>query len=120
MSADAGILRRCFSLAIGPARLHSSFGIMNRIAIDSHRSLFYTLFAIFEALLLAAVVVLWLIDPRRMSGVDDAAGVTIGFSLVGLSIVSWLLRRAAPRLARVGWVSIVAAFLACSLLPAIP
>ena len=93
---------------------------MNRIAIDSHRSLLYALFAVFEALLLAGVVVLWSVDPRRMPGVDDAAGVTLGFSLVGLSIVSWLLRRAAPRLARVGWVSVVAAFLACSLLPVIP
>jgi hypothetical protein len=68
---------------------------MNRITIDSHRNLLYALFAMFETLLLAGVVVLWSVDPRRMSGVDDAAGVTLGFSLFGLSLVSWLLRRAA-------------------------
>ena len=93
---------------------------MNRAAIDSHRSLLYALFAIFETLLLAGVVLLWSVDPRRMSGLDDAAGIAFWFSLVGLSIVSWLLRGVAPRLARVGAVSVVGGFLACSFLPAIP
>ena len=86
---------------------------MNRVAIDLHRGLFYALFAIFETLLLAGQVVLWSVDPRRMSGLDDAAGITFWLSLVGLSVVSWLLRRAAPRLARVGAVSVLAGFLAC-------
>ena len=93
---------------------------MNRIAIDSHRSLFYGLFAIFELLLLVSVVALWRIDPRRMSGFDDAAGITFWFSFLGLSVVSWLLRRAAPRVARVGLVTVVGSFIACSLLPAVP
>lgn len=93
---------------------------MNRIALESHRSLFYALFAIFETLLLTAVVVVWSVDPRRMSGVDDAAGITVWFSLIGLLMVSWVLRRAATRLARVGWISILAGFIACALLPAVP
>jgi len=93
---------------------------MNRIAMDSHRILFYALFALFEALLLTSVVMLWCIDPRRMSGLDDAAGITFLFSLLGLSIVSWLLRRAAPHLARVGLVTALAGFAACALLPAVP
>ena len=96
------------------------FGNMNRIAIESHRSLFYALFAMFEVLLLTSVVMLWSVDPRRLSGLDDAAGVTFWFSILGLSIVSWLLRRAAPRLARVGLITVLAGFIACSLLPAVP
>ena len=96
------------------------FGIMNCIAIDSHRSLFYALFAVFELLLLVSVVVLWCIDPRRMSGFDDAAGITFWFSFFGLSVVSWLLRRVAPRVARVGLITVVGSFIACSLLPAVP
>lgn len=93
---------------------------MNRSAVDSHRVLFYALFAVFEILLLAGVVGLWSADPRRMSGLDEAAGITLWFSLVGLSGVSWLLRRVAPRLAGVGAVSVLAGFLACSFLPAVP
>jgi hypothetical protein len=93
---------------------------MNRIAIDSHRSLFYALFAIFELLLLVSVVALWCIDPRRMSGLDDAAGITFWFSFFGLSVVCWLLRRAAPRMARVGLITLVGSFIAGSLLPAVP
>ena len=94
---------------------------MKPIVIESHRSLFYALFAVFETLLLAGVVALLSVDPRRMAGLYEAAGITFWFSLVGLSIASWLLRRAAPRLAWVGWVSILAGFLACSfLLPVIP
>ena len=93
---------------------------MNRIAVDSHRSLFYALFAIFEALLLVSAGVLWSVDPRRMSGMDDAAGFTFWSSFLGLSIVSWLLRRAAPRLALVGLITALASFVACALLPAVP
>jgi hypothetical protein len=93
---------------------------MNRIAIESHRSLFYALFAMFEAMLPISVVVLWSVDPRRMSGLDDAAGITFWFSILGLSIVSWLLRRAAPRLTRAGMITVLAGFIACLLLPAVP
>ena len=93
---------------------------MNRIAIDSHRSMFYALFAVFELLLLLSVVVLWRIDPRRMSGLDDAAGITFWFSFFGLSVVCWLLRSTAPGIARVGLITVVGSFIACSLLPAVP
>jgi len=93
---------------------------MNRIAIESHHSLLYVLFAIFEALLVTAVVVVWSVDPRRMSGVDEAAGIALFFSMIGLSILCWLLRRPAPRLARLGWVSVLLGFAACALLPAVP
>jgi hypothetical protein len=89
-------------------------------AIDSHRSLFYVLFVIFETLLFAGVVGLWSVDPRRMSGLDDVAGITLLFSMVGISIVYRLLRRLAPRLARLGWISVPAGFVACALVPAVP
>ena len=95
-------------------------GKMKRAAIDSHRSLFYTLFAIFETLLVTAAVSLWTIDPRGLPVLAEAGGITFLFSLVGLSIVSWLLKRAAPRLAQLGAVSVLVAFLMCSFLPAIP
>ena len=95
---------------------------MDRMPAHSHLSLFYTLFALFEILLWAAVLVFWSVDPRRMpmSWLDHAAGITAWFSLLGLSIVSWLLRRAAPRVARAGWISVLAALAAGSILPAIP
>jgi len=93
---------------------------MNRIAIDSHRSRFYALFGVFEVLLLVSVVALWCMDPRRMSGLDDAAGITLWFSFLGLSVVSWLLRRVAPRVARVGLITVVGSFIACAVLPAVP
>ena len=88
--------------------------------IDSHRGLFYALFGIFEALFLISVVMLWCIDPRRMSRLDEAAGITFGFSFLGLSGVCWLLRRASPRLATVGFITALAGFAACALLPAVP
>jgi apolipoprotein N-acyltransferase len=103
-----------------PLRSVPSFGIMNRITIDSHRSLFYALFAVFELVLLVSVAALWCIDPRRMSGLDDAVGITFWFSFFGLSVVCWLLRRVAPRMARVGLVILVGSFIAGSLLPAVP
>jgi hypothetical protein len=93
---------------------------MNHITAHSHRSLSYVLFALFEILLLSAVLVIWSFNPRRMSWVEDAAGITACFSMVGLSIVSWLLRRAAPRVARVGWISVLAGLAASCLLPAVP
>src|ERR1051325_4628556 len=93
---------------------------MTRPHIDSHRSLLYTLFAIFEMMLTAGAVGLWSVDPRRMPVLADAAGITFLFSLVGVSIVSWLLWHAAPRLSRVGAVSALAGVFACSLLPAVP
>ena len=97
-----------------------AFYKMNLMTMDSHRSLFYVLFVIFETLLFAGVVGLWSVDPRRMSGLDDVAGITLFFSMAGLSIVCWLLRRLAPRLARQGWISVLAGFVACALIPAVP
>lgn len=93
---------------------------MNRTAIDSHRSLFYGPFAIFEALLLFSLVVLCCVDPRRMSGLDDAAGIAFWFSFLGLLVVCWFLRRAASRLAVVGFITVLASFAVCALLPAVP
>jgi apolipoprotein N-acyltransferase len=93
---------------------------MKPIAIDSPRSLLFALFVIFEALLVTSAVVLWCVDPRRMSGLDDAAGIAFWFSFVGLSIVCWLLRRVAPRLATVGFITVLASFAAVALLPAVP
>lgn len=93
---------------------------MNSLVIESHRGLFYALFGMFEVLLLTAGVVLWSGNPRLMSGLDDAAGVIFWFAFLGLSIVSWLLRCAAPRVAKIGLITILVSFIACSLLTAVP
>jgi len=107
------------SLARSSSSVSFAFGQMNRIPIDTHRSLFFVIFGVFEALLLGAVVVHWSVDPRGLSGLDDAAGVTFWFSFLGLSIVSWLLRRGAPRLAVVGFATVLTCFVVCSFLPAV-
>ncbi|MFM1943630.1 MAG: hypothetical protein RI897_2612 [Verrucomicrobiota bacterium] len=94
---------------------------MNRVAITTHRKRLYVLFAIFEPMVLLAVVVLWCVDPRSMSGLlHDTAGTVYWLSLGGLLVVSRLLQREAARLARVGLITAVGGFIACSLLPAIP
>jgi hypothetical protein len=82
--------------------------------------LLYVLFTVLEMLLWSSVVGLWCIDPRGLSGFDNAAGIGFLFSLVGLSVVCWLLKGVAPRLASVGFVTILGGFLAGSLLPAVP
>jgi hypothetical protein len=92
---------------------------MTRIAIDSHRSLFYMLFTLFEILLWSSAIGLWWTDPRGLSGFYDAAGIVFLFSLVALSIICWLLRRAAPRLARFGLITIVGGLIAGTFLPVI-
>ena len=99
--------------------LSRAFGQMNRIPVDTHRRLFFVIFGIFEALLLGAVVVHWSVDPRGLSGLDDAAGVAFWFSFLALSIVSWLLRRTAPRLAVVGFATVLTCFAVCSFLPVV-
>lgn len=73
-----------------------AFGIMSRVTTEPHRSLYFVLFGIFELLLLVSVVVIWNVDPRRMTGLDDVAGITFGFSFLGISLISWLLRRTQP------------------------
>lgn len=105
---------------VAPGHCSGTFGNMSQIAIESHRGLFYALFAVFEAILLTSAVMLWCIEPRRMSGLDGAAGTAFWFSFAGLSVVSWLLRRAAPRVSIVGFITVVGSFIACSLLPAVP
>ena len=92
---------------------------MSLIATETHRSLLIVLFGIFETLFVGAVVVHWSVDPRRLPVLDEAAGITFWFSLLGLSIVSWLVRRSAPRLAAIGLATVLAGFVACSLLPAV-
>ncbi len=67
---------------------------MNPVAMQSHRGLFYVLFTIFEVLFVASIVMTWTIDPRRMRGYDDAAGIAGLFGFVGLLAIWWLLRRA--------------------------
>ena|SRR5437879_6260083 len=92
---------------------------MSKAFTDSHRTLLYVLFFLFETLLVASVVVLFCTDPRRRSGVDDAAGLTFWFAFVGLFIVCFILRRACRRLTVIGWLSLFAGFWSLALFPVV-
>jgi hypothetical protein len=90
---------------------------MNRIDIGSHRGLLYALFAVFEASLWSSVIAQHLVDPLGVSGVDNAAGAAFLISFVGLFVVSWLMKRVAPRLATIGFLSPFVGFIAFTILP---
>jgi len=92
---------------------------MSTSIADSHRGLLYVLFCLFETLLVASVVGLFCIDPRSGSGIDAGAGVTFWFAFVGLFTVSFMLRRAARRVAVIGWLSLFGAFWSIALSPVV-
>lgn len=97
-----------------------SFGVMKPEIIASHRALFLALIGSFEALLATSIVVLWSVDRRRINPVGDAADICGGFSVLGLLILWWLLRRGEPRLARISLLSGLAGIIGGMLLPAVP
>ena len=84
--------------------------IMRTSTTDSHRALLYVLFGLFETLLIAFVILLACIDPRRGLPASDAAGLTFWLAFVGLFTVCFILRRAARRLAVIGWLTLFAGF----------
>ena len=92
-------------------------GSMRNSVTDSHRTLIYVLFALFEFLFIASVILLACIDRRRGLPVSDAAGLTFWFAFVSLFIVSFILRRAARRLAVIGWLTLFAGFWGLALMP---
>jgi hypothetical protein len=89
-------------------------------AITAHRTLLCVLIGLFEALLVVSIWALWFIDPRRISALSDAAGITAGFSFVGLLGLWWLLRRGAPRLASICLMSALVGLVCSMILPAVP
>jgi len=93
---------------------------MKSTAKNSRRGLLYVLFTMFEMLLWSSVVLVRLVDPRGVSGVDNTVGVIFLFSLVGLLIVSWLLKRVTPRMATIGFFSVLTGFIAFMFLPSVP
>ncbi len=96
-----------------------TLGIMSTSIADSHRGLLHVLFCLFETLLITSVVVLFCTDPRRGSGIDDAAGLTFWFAFIGLFTVSFILRRVARRLAVLGWLSLFGGFWSLAMLPVV-
>src|SRR3954466_15779498 len=78
---------------------------MNKGFADSHRSLLWVLWFLFESLLIAAVVTAFWMDNHRRSSLDDAAGLTFWFALIGLFTVSFILRRVCRYLAII-WMDI--------------
>jgi len=89
-------------------------------AIASHCTLFCVLIGLFDALLATSIVTLWSVDPRRINPLEDAAGITAGFSVLGLLVLWWLLRRGEPRLARICLLSALAGIVCSMILPAAP
>jgi hypothetical protein len=87
--------------------------------IATHRTLFLVLIGLFEALLATSILVLWSVDPRRINPLEDAAGISGGFSVLGLLILWWLLRRSEPRLARISLLSALAGIIGSMILPAV-
>jgi len=84
---------------------------------DSHRALLYTLFGLFETLIIACVVLAFCVDSREQLAFEDAVGLAFWFAFVGQLIVCFILRRAARRLAIIGWLTLFAAFWCLALVP---
>jgi hypothetical protein len=87
--------------------------------IASHRVLFCVLIGLFDVLSVASIVVLWSVDPRR-SPFSDATAITGVFSLVGLFVLWWMLRRSEPRLALICILSALVGVVCSMILPAVP
>ena len=93
---------------------------MKADAVAAHRPLFVVLLVLFDALVVVSVLTLWSIDRRRFSPFEDAAAITLGFSVIGLLVLWWILRRSQKRLSSVCLLSAVAGFLGSIVLPAVP
>lgn len=93
---------------------------MSQAFTESHRHLLLILFWVFESLLTGAVVTLFCVmDPHRISPLEEAAGLTFWFAFVGLFIVSFVLRNVCRRLANLGWISLFVGFWSLALFPSI-
>jgi len=92
---------------------------MRTAITESHRTLLYVLFALFETLLLSSVIVLLCTHPRRGLPITDAAGLTFWFAFVGLFAVCFILRRACRRLAVIGWLTLFVGFWGLALMPVV-
>jgi|SRR5882724_8602456 len=102
-----------------PNALLSTSGNMRTSFTDSHRTLLYVLFWLFETLLIASLIVGACTDPRRDLIATAASGVTFCFSFIGLFAVCFALRRAAHRLAMIGWLTLLGAVCWSLLTPAL-
>lgn len=102
----------------GSAR--GTFGAMKPEAILSHRTLFLVLIGLFEMLLVISMLTLWSLDPRRLSPIEDVAGITWGFASLSLFVLWWLLRRGEPRLASICLLSALAGIICAMILPPVP
>src|SRR4030095_697067 len=79
------VLPLAFSvLRISPPVSQLTFDLMKPEIIATHRTLFLVLIGLFEALLATSILVLWSVDPRRINPLEDAAGISGGFSGLGL------------------------------------
>jgi hypothetical protein len=83
---------------------------MRAFLTDSYRGSLHVLFYLFEALLIASIIVLACVDPRGNLPASDAAGVAFLVSFVGLFAVCFFLRRNAHRLAIIGWLTLFVGF----------
>jgi hypothetical protein len=90
---------------------------MRQSFTERHREMLCVLFFLFESLLIVSWVIGFSTDRRNAPVVSEGAGVTFLFSLVGLLAVSLIIRRAWPRLALVGWISVFVGFWSAALSP---
>ena len=92
---------------------------MSQAFTESYRQLLYVLFWLFETLLVAVVVIVFCIDPRKSPGVAEAAGLTYWFAFLGLFAASFIVRRTCRRLAVIGWISLLVWFWSMALWPVV-
>jgi hypothetical protein len=79
----------------------------------------YTLFGLFELLTIASLIYLWRGDLRGQPALGNSAGICFWFSFVALLATSCCLRKTMHRLAVIGWLTLLAAFLIAISLPAV-
>jgi hypothetical protein len=97
-------------------------GIMATPITNRHRGLFRVLFFIFEALWLVSNAILLTVRPHPWFWDDSEASrtlaaITFMFSFVGLFVVCFLLRQTDPRLANIGWVTLLGVVLISLFMP---
>jgi hypothetical protein len=83
---------------------------MSKTMAENHRTLLCVLFWLFESLVVAAVITLLSTPSHPRSPVHEVMGFAFWVGFLGLLILSLLLRRAARRLAVLGYITLFVGF----------
>jgi len=89
---------------------------------NRHKDLFRVLFFIFEALWLVSNAILLTVRPHpwfwdESEASRTLAAITFMFSFVGLFVVCLLVRQTYPRLANIGWMTLLVIFFMSLFMP---